>query len=358
MSEQSSTERFSDRVQDYVRYRPGYPVEILDHLQRITGIGAAATVADIGSGTGIFTRLLAQRFRTVYAVEPNAAMRAAGEASYRKTPAVVSVTGIAEHTGLPGGSADLVTCAQAFHWFRPGEARAEFLRILRRPAWVALIWNSRYGAGSTDAAAGEAPSSPAARGTGAGTAATATANAGDTGRSAARRDASQSRRNAPSHPSDAAGRNGRESGRSDDGASPEGAAFSVAYEMLLRTHCPEYEHVGHRDADVAAIARFFAPPANPSAAADSEAPDEQGSRAGEAASEAGLPFEVVRLPYHQDLDWDAFRGRVFSSSYVPHAYGEPGHPFGRKLREVFERHQRDGNVRLNYTTELFVASLT
>jgi len=79
----------------------------------------------------------------VIAVEPNAAMRAAAERDLGGTPHFRSVDGSAEATGLEASSVDLVTAAQAFHWFDPAAARAEMTRILRAPGWVALVWNDR-----------------------------------------------------------------------------------------------------------------------------------------------------------------------------------------------------------------------
>lgn len=136
-----SRERFTDRVADYIRYRPGYPSAAIDALcARIPDNGV---VADIGSGTGIFTRLLLAQELTVYAVEPNAAMRDAAEASLGRMPGFVSVDAQAESTGLDDQSVDLVTAAQAFHWFHNDRARAEFVRILKPGGMLALIWNRR-----------------------------------------------------------------------------------------------------------------------------------------------------------------------------------------------------------------------
>ncbi len=136
-----SRERFSARVDDYVRYRPDYPDAAITTL--LETVPANAIAADIGSGTGIFTRRLLSRGVEVYAVEPNAAMRAAAEASLGATPGFHSIAGQAEDTGLADASVDLVTAAQAFHWFHNERARAEFRRILRADGRLALIWNKR-----------------------------------------------------------------------------------------------------------------------------------------------------------------------------------------------------------------------
>ena len=135
--------RFTDRVDDYVRYRPGYPREVIDLLVRECGLGPATVVADLGSGTGILSKLLLESGARVLGVEPNAAMRAAAERDLHGLPRFQTVDGSAEATGIDPSSVDLVTAAQAFHWFEPTRARAELTRILRSPGFVALIWNNR-----------------------------------------------------------------------------------------------------------------------------------------------------------------------------------------------------------------------
>lgn len=137
------TERFTSRVENYVRYRPNYPDALLPLLQRETGLAPDWAVADVGSGPGNLTRQFLAFGATVYGVEPNRAMREAGEALMAGEPRFISVSGTAEATNLPDASVDLVTAAQAFHWFDPDSTRTEFQRILRAPGWVALIWNRR-----------------------------------------------------------------------------------------------------------------------------------------------------------------------------------------------------------------------
>ncbi len=131
------TGRFSNRVEFYVRYRPGYPAAALHVLRDV--LRPDSIVADIGSGTGISSRWLLQRVSRVYGVEPNREMRErAGAPS-----GFVSVDGTAEATGLPDASVDVVVCATAFHWFRVEDARAEFRRILKPAGQVVLMWNIR-----------------------------------------------------------------------------------------------------------------------------------------------------------------------------------------------------------------------
>lgn len=139
----SPTTRFSDRVDAYVRHRPSYPADVLETLRREAGLGVAAEVADIGSGTGIFSALLLPHCARVFGVEPNGEMRAAAEKRFAGEPRFASVAATAEATGLPDASVDLVAAAQAFHWFDTAACRREFARILRPAGFVALVWNER-----------------------------------------------------------------------------------------------------------------------------------------------------------------------------------------------------------------------
>lgn len=139
----ASTTRFSDRVENYVRYRPGYPPEVIDLLRRECGLTPDQVVLDAASGTGIFTRLLLQNGNPVFAVEPNAEMRGAGNRLLQSYKNLTSVDGTAEQTSLPSASVALVTAAQAAHWFDRDRARAEFARILKPQGWCVLIWNER-----------------------------------------------------------------------------------------------------------------------------------------------------------------------------------------------------------------------
>lgn len=138
-----STKRFSDRVEDYVRYRPGYPPEVLELLRLECGLRPAHVIADIASGTGAFTRLLLENGNLVFAVEPNTAMREAGTQLLRSFDKLTALDGTAEETMLPSSSVDFVTAAQAAHWFDRAPARAEFVRILKPGGWCVLLWNER-----------------------------------------------------------------------------------------------------------------------------------------------------------------------------------------------------------------------
>jgi SAM-dependent methyltransferase len=137
------TERFSDRVADYVRYRPGYPPQLITHLREQGWLPESAAVADIGAGTGISSALFLDAGCTVYAVEPNAPMRAAAKEALAARTNFIAIDGRAEATTLAAASVDLVGAGTAFHWFDPAPTRAEFARILRRNGHVALFWNLR-----------------------------------------------------------------------------------------------------------------------------------------------------------------------------------------------------------------------
>ncbi len=136
-------ERFSDRVENYIRYRPRYPWEIIPLLERETGLSPHAAIADIGSGTGISSEMFLQAGYQVTGVEPNRPMREAAERLLAGYPAFRSVDGSAQATTLADDSIDLVVAAQAFHWFDTPETRTEFDRILKPGGHVALIWNER-----------------------------------------------------------------------------------------------------------------------------------------------------------------------------------------------------------------------
>jgi SAM-dependent methyltransferase len=138
--------RFSSRVEDYIRYRPGYPPQVIETLRAACGLAPDWRVADIGSGTGLLARMFLEFGCRVSGVEPNEAMRAAGAQLLASYPHFTSLPGSAEETGLADASADLVSAGQAFHWFDPPRARLEFRRILRPGGWVALVWNGRRAA--------------------------------------------------------------------------------------------------------------------------------------------------------------------------------------------------------------------
>jgi SAM-dependent methyltransferase len=151
------TGRFTGLAELYAKHRPAYPAEALDYLASRGGWTAETLVVDVGCGTGIASRLLAQRGVQVVGVEPNADMRAQAEAEDACSRAVRPSyrDGRAEATGLPGACADAVVAAQAFHWFEPEAALREFHRILKPRGWTGLLWNLRDETDPFTAAYGE-----------------------------------------------------------------------------------------------------------------------------------------------------------------------------------------------------------
>ncbi len=138
-----NTGKFTGKAEVYAKARPGYPQAMLDRIAQAAGIGAGAEVADIGAGTGIFSKALLGCGCRIYGVEPNADMRGVAERSLAAEDRFFPVAGTAEDTTLPGGSVDAVTVAQAFHWFDAEAFGRECRRILRPGGQVVLVWNSR-----------------------------------------------------------------------------------------------------------------------------------------------------------------------------------------------------------------------
>jgi len=137
------TSRFSDRVDNYIKYRPSYPSQVLDHLRIECGLTSDLIVADIGSGTGILTQLFLDNQNDVYAVEPNHEMRRAAESVLIDRPHFHSINATAEETQLKADFFDFIIAGQAFHWFDRSRAKQEFQRILKPQGFVVLIWNER-----------------------------------------------------------------------------------------------------------------------------------------------------------------------------------------------------------------------
>ncbi|MGB7158184.1 MAG: class I SAM-dependent methyltransferase [Tepidisphaeraceae bacterium] len=249
------TRRFSSRVADYVKYRPGYPPQLVDVCREEMGLTPASVVADVGSGTGISTELFLRNGNTVYGVEPNADMRLAAEQllSSRHTT-FRSVNGTAEATTLADGSVDFVVAAQAYHWFDKGAAEREFKRVLRPGGHVVIVFNDR----KTD-------------------------------------------------------------------ASP----LLAGYDRLLRTLGTDYKQVSKTTTSLEDLRNTF-----------------------------GVAFARVAFPNEQRFDFAGLEGRAMSASYVP----QPGHPshdsFIAGLKNLFDAHQRDGQVIFEYETEVFFGRLS
>jgi SAM-dependent methyltransferase len=248
------TRRFSNRVEDYIKYRPTYPRAIVGLLEDECGMTRDSVVADVGSGTGILSELFLGNGNRVYGVEPNREMREAGERLLSAYENFVSVDGRAEATTLADASVDFVTAGQAFHWFDPASARREFVRVLKDGGWAVLIWNDRR---------------------------------------------------------------------------TEGTPMLAEYERLLLEYGTDYKEVSSKWAESDSIGALFGPEEIRTKSFDNE----------------------------QVVDFDGLKGRLTSASYAP----LPGHPnyepLMRELAALFERHQRNGRVVVEYDTKVFYGKL-
>ncbi|MGA9968605.1 MAG: class I SAM-dependent methyltransferase [Terriglobales bacterium] len=253
MPVKDATQRFSSRVENYVRYRPGYPLEVLELLKNVCGLTPDSLVADIASGTGIFTRMLAENGNRVFGVEPNDEMRRAGERLLKSYKGFTSIAGTAEATTLPDHSVDMVTAAQAAHWFDREKARREFVRILKPGGWLVLLWNER---------------------------------------------------------------------RTDS------TPFLREYEHLLLAYGTDYREVRH-ERTTAEIADFFSP----------------------------SPFRSSTLEMRQEVDYAGLEGRLLSSSYTPTSDHANYDAMLRELRRIFDAHQIDDRVSLDYNTLVYYGQL-
>ncbi len=139
----NSTSRFSNRVEDYVKYRPGYPKGILNYLQEDFGLNTEQIVVDIGAGTGISTALFLEEGYHVFAVEPNREMREKSVELLSHFSKLITIDGNAENTTLPEDCADVIVAGQAFHWFDQEKSKEEFKRILKPGGRVVIVWNER-----------------------------------------------------------------------------------------------------------------------------------------------------------------------------------------------------------------------
>jgi SAM-dependent methyltransferase len=244
-------ERFSNRVSDYVRGRPGYPDAVVSWLVDTFGLEPTASIADVGAGTGISTALFLRHGFGVTAIEPNGAMREAAIARLGHDPRFRAVAGSAEATTLPGSSVDVVVAAQAFHWFDRAAFRGECARILRPHGVLAIFWNVRR---------------------------------------------------------------------------VEGSPFAAGYEALLREFGTDYLAVRHENVTDAELAGFFCG-----------------------------PFEHRAFDNVQVLDREGLRARLLSSSYIPAAVHERHDAMLTALGALFDEHQRDGLVAMEYELRAYAA---
>jgi SAM-dependent methyltransferase len=135
------TKRFSNRVENYIKYRPSYPSEVIVLLEQACGLNPRSVIADLGSGTGFFSKLFLKNGNRVFGIEPNTQMRMAGERFLAEYANFTSISATAEATSLPDHSVDFIVAGQAFHWFDRKVARPEFVRILKPDGWLVLAWN-------------------------------------------------------------------------------------------------------------------------------------------------------------------------------------------------------------------------
>ena len=139
----SNWERFNNRSENYDRYRPSYPSELLNLLKKVVDLGPNSIVADIGSGTGLLAETILRSGCKLFCIEPNEEMRNLAIRKLGKKSNCSILEGRAENTSLPGNSIEIITVGQAFHWFEPKETKREFNRILKKGGQVVLVWNTR-----------------------------------------------------------------------------------------------------------------------------------------------------------------------------------------------------------------------
>jgi len=240
--------RFSSRVENYIKYRPSYPLEIIDFLKEKNILADNTIIADIGSGTGILTRLFLDNGNQVYGIEPNKDMREAAEKVLQGYANFSSLKGSAESTGLEDNFIDLIIAGQAFHWFDVEQAKREFKRIIKPNGNIALIWNNRGKAG-TD--------------------------------------------------------------------------FKNSYENFILKYGTDYREVKKNEENV------------------------------------DLFFNYQKETFYnfQELDITRFKGRVLSSSYIPLADNPIFPKMILELEELFNKHQRNGIIRIEYDTEIYLGKL-
>ena len=247
-------QRFSNRVADYIRYRPGYPIGVRDLLRAECALKSGHVIADVGSGTGFLSELFLKNGNRVFGVEPNEEMRKAGEEYLAEYDNFTSINASAEATTLEDASADFVASGQAFHWFELAATRREFARILKADGWVVVVWNER---------------------------------------------------------------------RTD--VSP----FVREYEELLRKFGVDYERVKENYPTEKHMRDFFG------------------------ANE----WRSYELPNSQEFDFDGLAGRLRSSSFIPTPDAPNYEAMMAELRRIFDAHNQEGRVRLEYTTHVYIGHL-
>ena len=245
------TERFSSRVENYAKYRPGYPLETIRFFEDKLALDNTTIVADIGSGTGISSKLFLGIAGLVYGIEPNDEMRQVAELTLAQFPNFKSLKGSAERTELAESSVDIVASFQAFHWFNNPDAVKEFKRILRPGGYVALVWNERL------------------------------LNANH---------------------------------------------FLRAYETFLIDFGTDYHQIRHDQIETEDIEKSF-----------------------------GKKFLRATFPNSQVLDYEGFKGRTLSASYLPTAEETGFDEMLENLDGLFARYQEKGKICIQYSTKVYFA---
>lgn len=249
----NSIERFTEKVQFYLKYRPCYPKEILELLIRECGLNKKKIIADIGSGTGFLAKLFLDFGHIVYGVEPNQAMRKAGESFLVNYSHFHSVSGTSETTHLENESIDFITVGTAFHWFDLEKTKKEFLRIAKPNAWVVLIWNVR------------------------------------------------------------------------DTKSPA----ICEYESLLLEYGIDYVNSKAEKFDKVTMNTFF----------------------------ENYPVKTALFRNVQLLDWNGFKGRLLSTSFIPGPESINYRLMIKKLKQIFSRYEKNGIIKFLYQTNLFYSHI-
>ena len=245
---QDSKTRFSSRVENYVKYRPSYPKEIIIFLTQEGILSKASIIADIGSGTGILTKLFLENSNKVYGVEPNDDMRKAGEFYLKDYPEFISRKGTAESTGLSDKSIDLIIIGQAFHWFDIKLTKAEFRRILKKNGHIVIVWNTRR---------------------------------------------------------------------------KSGTPFLEDYEKLISKYGTDYKQV----------------------------------RMNEKTVDEFFKYQLETFYNYQDLNFEGFKGRLLSASYIPLKDDSKFEEMINDLKELFAKYQQNGMIRIDYDTKLYYGVL-
>ncbi len=240
--------RFSSRVENYIKYRPSYPNEIIPFLIEQEILNKDSKIADIGSGTGILSELFLKNGNIVYGIEPNDDMRRASENFLKKYSNFMSIKGSAESTNLRELSIDLITVGQAFHWFMLNETKTEFRRILKPKGYVTLIWNNR---------------------------------------------------------------------RKDE------TNFSSNYEQFILKYGTDYKEVRKNEKNVD---KFF-------------------------------KYNKATFYNYQELNFESLKGRLLSTSYIPQEESANFIQMLNELKELYNRHQKNGLIRIEYDTEIYFGQL-